>query len=69
MEERIYRTYNVTDKRIADKLIEMGKWQYFTENKPHWKYPNRMQKVWCFEFDRDLIKLVKDIKKDLYGNL
>ena len=49
MEERIYRTYNVTDKRIADKLIEMRKWQYFTENKPHWKYPNRMQKVWCFE--------------------
>ena len=58
MEERIYRTYNVTDRRIADELIKLNKYMYFIEELPHWK-TGRLVNTWCFEM------IMPSIKEDI----
>ncbi|WP_111930497.1 hypothetical protein [Clostridium tertium] len=54
--------YEVTNVNIAEELIKLNKYLYFKEEKPHWKYKNKMQTIWYFEMTRDIFSDVKDIK-------
>lgn len=57
--------YEVTNFKVAEELIKLNKYLYFTEEKPHWKYKNRVQTVWCFEMMRDIFSDVENIKNEL----
>lgn len=67
MEERIYRTYNVTDRRIADELIKLNKYMYFIEELPHWR-TGMPCKTWCFEMIMPAIKEdIAEIKARIFN--
>lgn len=57
--------YEVTDIKVAEKLIEMNKYMYFVEEIPHWKTGN-MIKAWCFEYLPAIKEDAKKIKSELY---
>lgn len=59
------RFYEVTDSKVAEKLIELNKYMYFIEKRPHWK-TGYMIETWCFEYALGIKEDVKKIKAELY---
>lgn len=59
--------YKVSNKAVAEELIELNKYLYFTTEEPHWKYKNKIVTVWNFEFSKDIFEDVKKIKDKLFG--
>ncbi|EOR27457.1 hypothetical protein A500_04531 [Clostridium sartagoforme AAU1] len=57
--------YEVTNVYIAEELIKLNKYLYFTEKIPHWKYKNKIQRIWYFEMPRDIFEDVKNIKSKM----
>ncbi|MDU1566428.1 MAG: hypothetical protein E6876_04340 [Clostridium sp.] len=57
--------YEVTNVYIAEELIKLNKYLYFTEKRPHWKYKNKIQRIWYFEMPRDIFLDVKNIKSKI----
>lgn len=61
----VEKFYEVTNVYIAEELIKLNKYLYFTEERPHWKYKNKMQTIWYFEMPRDIFLDVKNIKSKI----
>lgn len=59
--------YETFDSRIADKIIRLNKYLYYIEEKPHWK-SGKVRDCYVFEGYYDLVKLVDNIKKELFGD-
>lgn len=59
--------YETFDSRIADKIIRLNKYLYYIEEKPHWKN-GKVSNCYVFEGYYDLVKLVDNIKKELFGD-
>lgn len=57
--------YEVTDRKVAEKLIEMNKYMYFVDEIAHWKTGN-MVKTWCFEYLPEIKNDAKKIRDELY---
>lgn len=57
--------YEVTNVYIAEELIKLKKYLYFTEKRLHWKYKNKIQRIWYFEMPRDIFEDVKNIKSKI----
>lgn len=57
--------YEVTDRKVAEKLIEMNKYMHFIDEIPHWKTGN-MVKAWCFEYLPAIKDDAKKIRDELY---
>ena len=57
--------YEVTNFKVAEELIKLNKYLYFTEERPHWKKKGKMQTVWCFEMMRDIFVDANNIKEKL----
>ena len=58
--------YSVTNVWLAEQLIKMSKWPWFTEEQPHWKYKDKMQTVYCFEYSREIVEVAKELKERRY---
>ena len=56
--------YKTTNKALANELIKMGKYLYFTEKEPHFK-TGEMVTVFYFEMIREIHDDVKRIKAKL----
>lgn len=61
------RFYNVSNKAVAEQLIKLNKYLYFTTEEPHWRYKDKIVTVWNFEFSKEIFEDVKKIKDKLYG--
>jgi hypothetical protein len=57
--------YEVTNVKVAEELIKLNKYLYFTEEREHWKYKGKMQTVYYFEMFREIFTDVKVIKENL----
>lgn len=65
--EKKCRTYNVTDRRIAEELIKLNKYMYFIEELPHWR-TGMPCKTWCFEMIMPAIKEdIAEIKARIFN--
>lgn len=59
------RFYEVTDRKVAEKLIELNKYMYFMDEIPHWK-TGKIVKAWYFEYLPEIKEDAKKIKAKLY---
>ena len=59
------RFYKTTNKELANELIKLKKYQYFTNKEPHFKDANKMVTVFYFEMIREIHDDVKRIKAKL----
>ena len=57
--------YKTTNKALANELIKMGKYLYFTEKEPHFKDKDKIVTVFCFEMAKEIHDDVKRIKAKL----
>ena len=58
------RFYCTSNKEIANELIKLGKYLYFTEREPHFK-TGKVVTVFYFEMVREIHDDIKLIKKKL----
>ena len=56
--------YKTTNKELANELIKMGKYLYFTDKEPHFK-TGEIVTVFYFEMIREIHEDVKRIKAKL----
>lgn len=57
--------YEVTNPRVAERIISLNRYQYFVEDKPHWK-TGEMTKTYFFEYINGIKEDAKKIKDELY---
>ena len=57
--------YKTTSKELANELIKLKKYQYFTEKEPHFKDKNKMVTVFYFEMVKEIHDDIKKIKAKL----
>ena len=61
-----FYNWDVFNRRVAEKLMAMGKYMYYIEDKPHWKTGKKV-KTYCFESTDEIKEDIKKIKEELYN--